>query len=221
MAPIVPLPTPPRRGIWRVLRRPGLTSEAARKAIHVGFLILPLALLHRWLPWPDTRGEWRLLLIGLVLVAITIDVARLHERRVRQFFRSFFGELLREHERFNLLGSTYLLLAALLAVELFPRPMAAAAIGFTVVGDAAAALVGRAIGRTRFFGKTLEGALGGLVACLAWGGFLLVSGFLPWNVVLIGALVASLVELLPIPLDDNLGITLFSGYAMKLLGGSA
>jgi hypothetical protein len=31
-------------------------------------------------------------------------------------------------------------------------------------------------------------------------------------------LVASLVELLPIPLDDNLGITLFAGYAMKLLG---
>ena len=28
---------------------------------------------------------------------------------------------------------------------------------------------------------------------------------------------ASLVELLPIPLDDNLGITLFAGYAMKLL----
>ena len=30
-------------------------------------------------------------------------------------------------------------------------------------------------------------------------------------------LVASLVEFLPIPLDDNLGITLASGYAMKLL----
>jgi hypothetical protein len=36
-------------------------------------------------------------------------------------------------------------------------------------------------------------------------------------VVLTGALVASLVEFLPIPLDDNLGITLSAGYAMKLL----
>ena len=40
---------------------------------------------------------------------------------------------------------------------------------------------------------------------------------LPWGMLLTGALVASLVELLPIPLDDNLGITLFAGYAMKLL----
>jgi hypothetical protein len=32
-----------------------------------------------------------------------------------------------------------------------------------------------------------------------------------------GAVAASLVELLPIPLDDNLGMTLVSGYVMKLL----
>jgi dolichol kinase len=209
------------RGPLLPLSRPGLTSEAVRKAIHLSFFILPLALLHQWLPWPGSRGEWRLLLITLVVGAMAIDVVRLHERRVRRFFRNFLGELLREHERFNLLGSTYLLLASLLAVELFPRPMAAAAIGFTVVGDAFAAIVGRAIGRTRFFGKSLEGALAGLAACLAWGSYLALSGFLAWEVVLVGALVASLVELLPIPLDDNLGITLFSGYAMKLLGGSA
>jgi hypothetical protein len=30
---------------------------------------------------------------------------------------------------------------------------------------------------------------------------------------------ASLVELLPIPLDDNLGMTLIAGYAMRLLAG--
>jgi dolichol kinase len=40
---------------------------------------------------------------------------------------------------------------------------------------------------------------------------------LPWPAVIAGALIASLVELLPIPLDDNLGITLAAGYAMKLL----
>ena len=56
-----------------------------------------------------------------------------------------------------------------------------------------------------------------LSACLAWAAYLALSGFLPWSVVLAGALVASLVELLPIPLDDNVGITLFAGYAMKLI----
>jgi dolichol kinase len=109
------------------------------------------------------------------------------------------------------------LIAALLAVEIFPQRVAAAAIGFTVLGDGMAALVGKGWGRTRFFNKSLEGAAGGLTACLAWAAWFGCTGLLPWNVVLTGALAASLVELLPIPLDDNLGITLFAGYAMKLL----
>jgi glycerol-3-phosphate acyltransferase PlsY len=118
------------------------------------------------------------------------------------------------------MGSTYLLIAALLAVEIFPQPVAATAIGFTVVGDSVAALVGKAWGRHRFFGKTFEGSAAGLVACLAWGWFVVAMGFLSWPVVASGALVASLVEMLPIPLDDNLGVTLFAGYVMKLLLGS-
>jgi dolichol kinase len=199
----------------------GWVTEAQRKVLHLAFILLPLELLYGWLPWPRERSEWRVVLVLMVVAAIAVDLARLHDRRVGRFFRRFFGELIREHERFNLLGSTYLLLASLLAIELFPRPMAAAAIGFTVLGDGLAAIVGRAYGRTRFFGKSLEGAAGGLAACLAWAAFLVARGHLPWEVAIAGALVASLIELLPIPLDDNLGITLFAGYTMKLLGGGS
>jgi dolichol kinase len=198
------------------LRSPLWLSEARRKAIHLSFLVLPLELLYEALPWPRGRSEFRVLFLTLVVAAIAIDLLRLHEARVRTFFRRFFGELIREHERFNLLGSTYLLLAALLAIEIFPQPVAAAAVGFTVLGDAFAAMVGRAWGRTRLFNKSLEGALGGLAACVAWAAFLSAAGHVPWSVALSGALVASLVEILPIPLDDNLGITLAAGYAMKL-----
>lgn len=136
---------------------------------------------------------------------------------MKQFFKTFFGGLIREHEQFGLLGSTYLLIAALLAIEIFPREVAAAAIGFTVLGDAFAAMVGKAWGRTPFFRKSLEGTAGGLLACLAWAAALALEGRLPWHVAIAGALVASLVELLPIPLDDNLGMTLIAGYTMKLL----
>jgi dolichol kinase len=38
-------------------------------------------------------------------------------------------------------------------------------------------------------------------------------------VLVAGALAATIVEALPIPLDDNLGITLAAGYTMKLLLG--
>src|SRR5205085_7006829 len=121
--------------------------------------------------------------------------------------------------RINLLGSTYLLLAALLAIEIFPRPVAATALGFTVLGDGFAALAGRAWGRTRLFGKSLEGFAACLLVCLLWGSYVALTGHLPWNIVIIGAMVASLVELLPIPLDDNPAVTLAAGFTMKLLMG--
>ena len=199
------------------LRSKSFVTEAQRKAIHLSFIVLPLELLFQTLPWPRGRGQFRLLFLALVVAAIAIDLLRIHERRFREMIRSFFGEMIREHERFTLLGSTYLLLAALLAIEIFPQPVAAAALGFTVLGDGFAALVGRGWGRVRVFNKSLEGTVAGFVACAAWGAFVASTGAVPFPVLLVGAAVASAVELLPIPLDDNLGITLFSGYAMKLM----
>jgi acyl phosphate:glycerol-3-phosphate acyltransferase len=210
-------PTDPAPDPLAPLRSPSFLSELKRKAIHLSFLVLPLDLLFEVLPWPRGRAQWTLLLAVLVLGALALDLLRLRERRVRRVFRDFLGGMLREHEQFGLLGSTYLLMAALLAGDVFPRPVAAAALGFTVLGDAFAAIVGKAWGRTRVFGKTLEGALGGLVACLAWAAFLAAFGYLPWGVLVAGALVASLAEILPIPLDDNLGMTLLAGVAMRLL----
>lgn len=199
------------------LRSEPWLTEARRKAIHLSFLALPLALLFEPLPWPRGRAEWSIVLIVAAVGAIAIDVVRVHDRRVGTMFRTLLGGMLRDHESTSLLGSTYLFIAALLAVELFPQTIAAAALGFTVLGDAFAAMVGRGWGRPRFFGKSIEGALAGFAACLAWAALLGWTGHLPWGVVLVGAAVASLVEFLPIPLDDNLGVTLFAGYVMKLL----
>jgi len=207
----------PRPDPLAVLRSPSFLSELRRKAIHLSLFVLPLNLLFEALPWPRGRGQWTLLLLVLAFGALALDVLRLQEQRVKRLFRDFLGGMLREHEELGLLGSTYLLLAALLAVDIFPRPVAAAALGFTVLGDAFAAIVGKACGRRRVFRKTLEGALGGLGACLVWAAFLAATGHLPWGVLLAGALVASLAELLPIPLDDNLAMTLMAGYAMRLL----
>lgn len=210
-------PRPTASDPFQPLRTERWLTEARRKAIHLCSIVLPLAMLFELAPWPHGRAQWRWLLIVLVVIAVAVDVVRVHHRGTRRFFREFFGGMIREREGTSLLGSTYLLIAALLAVEIFPRPVAAAALGFTVLGDAFAAMVGKAWGRTRFFHKTLEGAIGGLVPCIAWAAFLSARGLLPWEVTLAGALAASLIEFLPIPLDDNLGMTLVSGYTMHLL----
>ncbi len=201
------------------LRTQTFRDELRRKSIHLFAIIMPVTMLYPWLSWPDTRGEWAFLLVVLTAVAIVIDVVRVNDRRVRAWFKGFFRGMIREHENLSLLGSSYLLLAALLAVEIFPLRIAATALGFTILGDAMAAIVGRAWGRTRLYRKSLEGAIGGLLACLAWATVVAATGKMPWEAAIAGALVASLVEILPIPLDDNLGMTLISAYAMRLLMG--
>jgi dolichol kinase len=210
---------PPAGDPFAPLSSPGWLSEAQRKAIHLAAIALPLGMLYEWLPWPRGRHPWIAFVALLTAIAVTIDLIRLSDHRIQRFFKTFLGELIREHERFNLLGSTFLLIAAMLAIEFFPQRIAAAAIGFTVLGDGIAALVGRGWGRTRVFSKSLEGALGGLVACLAWAGFLAATGHLPLAIGIAAAFTAMLIEILPLPLDDNLGITLATATIMRLLAG--
>lgn len=186
-------------------------SEFQRKAIHLSFLVVPLAYLYG-VPKHYIRDG----LLAMVVIAFGIELLRLNEPRVRMFFRQFFGNLIRRHEKRALLGSTYMLIAALISVELFSMPVCVAALGCLILGDAAASLVGKTWGRTRPLGskKSLEGSL----ACFAVSFFFILGVVhLPLHVALVGALVGTLFEILPLPLDDNFAIPLSAGFAMKLL----
>lgn len=182
-------------------------GEIGRKAIHLSALSIPVG--YYFLD----AGLGRAILALLTALSFLIDVVRLNQPRIRTFFFIFFGRLVRDHERHNLLGATYLLLSSLICVHAFPKPIAVAALAFLIVGDSAAALVGRAFGRVRIFDKSLEGSLACLVACLAIGALIPELG---WTRTLLGALTATLIELIPVPLDDNLRIPLASGFVMAM-----
>jgi acyl phosphate:glycerol-3-phosphate acyltransferase len=188
-----------------------LLPEIQRKAIHLTFILVPLIYHYDLLSKTFiVRG-----LLLATLVSILFELARLHDARVRRFFRQFFSDLIRNHEHKQLLGSTYLLIASVLTIEIFSEPIAVAALGALILGDTAAALVGKTLGRVRIFKKSLEGS----AACF------IVSFLFAWGVVgldaqtaAIGMLTATLFELLPIPLDDNFRIPLSAGFAMKIFG---
>jgi dolichol kinase len=186
------------------------TGELARKTIHFSSLAVPILLY--FVP----REVAKPVLVLLALVALMIDVVRLHAPRIRTFFYFLFGRILREHERWNLLGSTYLLLAALLSIYAFEKPIAVVALGFLVVGDTMAALVGRRFGRVKILDKSLEVSLACFASCLAVG-WIYPGPELSWLHIAVGAFVATVFELLPIPLDDNLRIPLSAGFAMSLI----
>jgi dolichol kinase len=189
-----------------------LASELKRKSIHLASLSIPIA----YYLTPDSwMRTWERLLLASVILSLAIEIFRLHHPRTRHVFRHFFGELLRNHEDASLLGSTYLLIACLLTIHLFPKPVAVLALSFLILGDTLAAIVGKSIGRIALMdGKTLEGSAACFVVCY---GLTLLVPEVPFPVGLVGALVATVFELLPIPLDDNFRIPLSAGFAMELL----
>ncbi len=174
--------------------------EAQRKALHLTTVVIPLAL-SLGLPQPRVAGG----LAALVGVALVVEWARRASPAFRTPFERLVGALLREHERGRALtGATWLLLALTLATALLPLQAAIAATWAAGVGDALAALVGRAWRRRRpGTGKTLAGSLayaGGTALCAS-----VVAGYAPAAAIAIGA-GAALLERPAIALDDNLRV---------------
>ncbi|MEZ5065238.1 MAG: hypothetical protein R3B81_10940 [bacterium] len=184
-------------------------DEAPRKAIHLTMIVIPLAILY--LPLPLVR--WVLMFFGILL--IVVDLFKIHDARWRAYFKRFFGKLIRGHEEAGITGSTYMIVSALLATYLFTPPVAAAALVFLIVGDTLAAMVGKAFGRVPLFGKSLEGFLAGFVSSFVAAWLLVPS--LPWTAVLAAALAGSIVEIAPIPVDDNFRIPLVAGLVLQWL----
>jgi dolichol kinase len=181
--------------------------EAPRKALHLAMIVIPLGILF----FPLTTSRRTLMVIAIAL--LVADLVKIHEPRWRSVFTTFFGPLIRRHEHTGITSSTYMLVSALLATYLFDPPVAAAALVFLIVGDTLAAMVGLAWGRTRLFGKTLEGFLAGFVA--SFGAVALLVPELPLSSVALGAAAAAIVEILPIPVDDNFRIPLVAGVVLQ------
>ncbi len=155
-------------------------------------------------------------ILGLIIATLTtvvLDLLRLNDDRLRQFFLRFFRSLIRSHEEEHLLGSTHFMIAALISVLVFDKMIAISALFFLVIGDTAAAIVGKKFGKSIYRGKSVQGSLGCLICCLMIGFLLLDS---PW-VILAGSLSATIFEALPVPMDDNMRVPIASGLTMQLV----
>jgi dolichol kinase len=184
-----------------------MKRELARKSFHVATISLPLVV------WLTPRPVALAVLVPVALGWMAVDVARLTLRPVRYLFLRLTRTMLRHHERRGLTGGTWMVLSYAAALVLLPKPVAVAAMLFNGLGDAAAALVGKRWGRHRTrWGKSWEGfaaaAATSVVAGLAvaWQDpGLAVAGAVA------GGLAGAALEFAPLPLDDNVRITLGGG----------
>ncbi len=162
-------------------------------------------------------------MIAATVAFLVVDLLRLRLSLLKSIFIILFGSLLRRREFTSLTGGSYLMLSSLVCMLIFGssqtgRGVFVAAVSFLVLGDTAAAIVGLTFGRIRFFRKTLEGTLAGLTACIAvaFAANALPGIDLPLGIGILGAVVASVVEALPVEVNDNVVVPLLSGTAMML-----
>lgn len=195
-------------------------SETRRKLLHLAALALPAAMLR----WGDPF-VYGILLPGAVL-ALAADLMRVRVAWLYRMIGVVFGPLMRTGEQPPLgaapvvNGATWMTLAAAGTFLLFPRIEAAVAFSVLVLGDAAAALVGRRFGRRRFGanGKSLEGSLAFAAAALLPVGLAAARGVLPFWPGAAGVLAAAIVEARSGRINDNLLIPLACGATMVLIG---
>ncbi len=196
--------------------------ELIRKSIHFSSIAIPIFYFY------TPRGVALAVLLPVALIVLIVDVARYYHRPTELWFNRTFGWLLRSHEsnrnRKRLNGATYVLLAATLAVFIFPRIIAITSFIILIISDVTAALIGKRFGKHPLFHKSWEGTLAFFLSAVV------VIAALPkveyrgeeYLVGILAAAVGTIVESLPIDVDDNLsipltvGFVLWAGYALVI-----
>ncbi len=201
-----------------------IKKEFLRKLIHIGYSIVPFIYLL------TDKKTIIVITAALSVYMVTLDLARLKFKWLHDLYLKVLGKILRNHEFDNsrafFTGGTYLVLASLFCFIFFEKHVAISALLITTFGDTFAALIGKSIGRVKFWGKTLEGSIAffltGLVVLYFMGllgGILLVPA-------IIALVVTTIFELLPLPIDDNVTIPFsfcvtFNAVSMTLGYGCA
>jgi len=190
-----------------------LNPEISRKIVHLVALLIPI--LYYFLP----RNTSLLILTLFTAAFLIIDFVRLQVGTFKKLFLLLFGQLLRRKELHTLTGGSYLLIASLVSMLVFSKSVFIPAMLFLVVGDTVAALFGLRYGRIRIFRKTIAGTSACLISCLiiAYIVSKLPNARLPLGIGIVGAVIATIVEALPVEVNDNVIIPISTGIIMQIL----
>ena len=187
-----------------------LSAELIRKGIHLFALVIPVG--YYFVSFPVA-------VVGIsapAAIAILLDLARFKRWRLWTLVSRLLTPIIRDHEvRGGFTGASYILTASAIVIVVFPKSIAIAAITFIIIGDTAAALVGRMWGRHKLIGrKSIEGSSACLLSLILVS--FLIPG-LPTPVGIVGAVSACLAEAFSGKIDDNLAVPVFSGLVMLLV----
>ena len=194
-----------------------LQSELLRKCIHISSAIIPLSYYII-----DRKMEVYILSVFSFLL-ILMDTTKVRVNWVRKLYLKFLGPVLRRHEvhkkKLFFTGGTYLVIAFLICVFIFSKPVAITSMLIIVFCDSAAAIVGKVYGKHFIKNRTLEGSAAFFIT-----GMIVIfltlketTSVYEYFIALFALLLTTAFELLPNKIDDNLSIPLFFGIIYTAL----
>jgi len=161
--------------------------------------------------------RFMLIFIGSVALAfLLLDIVRLLSHKTNLFL--FRTPLIFKQKEVHTFSSMSLFLVAIfLSILLFPESIAILALTFLIFGDVFAKVIGMMFGKIHIFKKTLEGSIAYFLSAVIFGLILQPYIEVPISMLLVGALTAAIVELIPWGIDDNISVALLSGASMYLM----
>jgi dolichol kinase len=143
------------------------------------------------------------------------EILRFRHRKSEVLFQNIFFSLLREKEKNkHITGATYLFISATVTFIIFKKEIAVPAVLVLTIADSFAAIVGKMTDSARIFDKSLAGSLTFFIINMIIL-FLFVPDF-GWFMPII-ALIVTIIEVLPLPINDNLLISLSTGIILYVL----
>lgn len=181
-----------------------LKNELFRKSIHIGGVLVPvIAVL------------LDVLVAASIVAALMIAYLISERMRLRGKCIPYVTKITELATRYNvesqhkmIMSPLYLAIGILASLLVFPEPISYAAIIVLALGDGFASLVGKKYGRHKIpkTCKTIEGSLTCIVCALAGAVF-----FVSPSLALIAAATGTLIEILPLPINDNISVPLGAG----------
>lgn len=204
-------------------------EEVNRKLLHVLAVVLPCGIFYTPIHLEIHRSYAFLIIFSIFVFSVFVEIFRMRVSVFSKWFSDSFSSMMRAEEKNQLTGATYVVGGSVICSLISLHSEKAAVCAFLcltlfILGDAAAAVIGKAVGRIKVGQKTVEGALGCFLLCAFIAGLIFPS--LPYfkefwggeisffQIIFISALV-SILEFFPIRwnkfvLNDNLyvpGIT--------------
>lgn len=152
-------------------------EEINRKLLHLLAIILPIVIFYLPIVWGIHKILVCCLISILLFFSLLIEYYRLRVSSFALWFTNSFGSMMRAEEKNQLTGATYVLGGSSICsvISLYNEVAAVSCflcLTLFILGDAVAAIVGKAFGRIKVGNKTVEGGVGCFLFCVLTTGFI-------------------------------------------------